>query len=106
MMPGEQDVGEGASGSSTGPLPAFGTVPSQILDLPVDLVDGPPEVDLHTCSPVVGEISGERPRFFEQHAHVPQIGKLRPRCSRLAPSIVSLQLSSGWSPWLGLSRRL
>src|SRR5215204_2280033 len=44
---------------------------SQVLYLPVYLIQRSPNAGFQPCSPVVGQIAGKPPRFFQEYAHVP-----------------------------------
>jgi hypothetical protein len=48
----------------------------QVLYLPVYLVQRLPYASFQLCATVVGEIAGEHPRLFQEHAHVAQLREL------------------------------
>ena len=45
----------------------------QLYYLAVHLVEGLTQLGLQARPPVIGKVSGESPRFFEEHAHVLQL---------------------------------
>ena len=45
----------------------------QLYYLTVHLVEGLTQLGLQARPPVIGKVSGESPRFFEEHAHVLQL---------------------------------
>src|SRR5215213_8402841 len=53
--------------------PPRALVGPQLHYLTVHLVEGLAEPGLQPCPPVIGEVSGHSPRFFEKHAHVLQL---------------------------------
>src|SRR5215211_7277795 len=70
------------------------TVLTQLLYLPVHLIQDVPKARFESDPPVVGEVAGLLSGFFEEHADVLQLHKLRLRHRWFSAPPISVHLSS------------